>query len=240
MKNGETLPTDATGARERTGGPRTFCFKLFVQHDMREAGGSRWAPWVALCATRLLCSFSCIAVLVVLALGFSGAFNFLYCAGPGLAGLTYLLLAVCTCMQGMGMRASRKLGFSTAVVLLHFITAALSLFLVAEFVALVIITQSVIGFNPNLLIILTPFFAFLLDVLVMQARIRFRYRYCLFFFVLAVLYTIIAIVVRAVTCSSCMRAAVIGRDVGMNLGIGLVASLVAVILTRIPWPCFRN
>ncbi len=242
MNNEHTLPTTdpSSGAGNRSDRPKAMCFRLVVQHDMREAGESRWAPWAALFATRLLSSLTCIAMVVLLALGYSRLSSLASYVGLCFAGLTYLGLATCTFLQGKGARASRKSGFSTAVVFLHSITATLSVLLIAEFITIVIFTHYNIGFDPSSLIILTPLVAYLLDVLVMQARIRLRFRYCLFFLISAALYTIIEIVVLRVTCRNCLYGFVAVWSVGFNLGIGLVASLIAVLLTRISWPCFRD
>ncbi len=243
MNNDHILPTTdpASGATDHSDGPKTFCLKLLVQHGMPEAGESRWAPWAALFATRLLTGLTSITLFVLLVLIFPWLSSLAAYAGFGFSGLTFLGLAICTFLQGKGARASRSSRFSTAVVFLHSVTGALSVFLITRFVGVVLIDHHQRGgFHPSSLILLTPLIAYLLDVLVMQARIRLHYRYSLFFLILLALYTIIEIVVLRVTCPSCMHFAVIGSFAGINLGIGLVASLFAVLLTRIPWQCFKN
>ncbi len=208
---------------------------------MREAGESRWAPWGALFATRLVSGLTCIALVVLLALGFSWTQNLVLLGGLGFTGLTYLGLAACTFLQGRGARASRKSGFSTAVVFLHSITAAISVFFIAEFAGVVLAYNiQYFGFHASSLIILTPFMAYLLDVLVMQARIRLRYRYALFFLILSTLYIVIVIAVVGVRCPSCLSGPLIGALVGIHIGVGCVAALLAVLLTRISWPCFKH
>ncbi len=202
---------------------------------MREAGGSRWAPWAALLATRLLSGLTCITLAFLLTLGFIWVSSPAAYVTLWFSGITYFGLARCSYLQGQGERASRKSAFSTAFVFLHSITAALSVFDISEFVLL-----AIGWFNPNSLIILTPRLAYLLDVLVMQACIRLRYRYSLFFLVLSTLFTIIMFLISDVRCWSCLDLARIGAFVGFNIGIGFVASLIAVFLTRISWPCFKN
>ncbi len=241
MNNKDALPTTdpSSGATDHSARPKTFCIWLVAVHDMREAGESRWAPWGALFATRLFSGLTCIALVILMAIRFQWMLSIHSLAGLIFSGLTYLGLAACTLLHGTGAQASQKSGFSTAVVFLHSITAALSVLLILEFAGIADDYQHG-GFNPDSLIVLTPFIAYLLDVLVMQARIRLRYRYSVFFFLLSTVCTIVWIVILAVRCVNCFLFPLVGLLVGINMGIGLIASLIAVSLTRISLLCLKN
>ena len=239
MTQDETLPTTdpATIIAAHDSNTNTYCFKIVGQHDMREAGESRWAHWGVLFATRLLSGLTFVA-LTALTILLSGRTKTV----PALAGLifsalTFPALAICSCFQGVNARASRKPVFSSAAVFSHSITASLSVFLITDF----IVFASTDGFERELLILLSPFIAYLLDVIVMQSRIRLRYRYSLFFTVASTLYTLVILIgYTTVSCSNCDHAGQFQGAVLLNIVIGLIASLLAISLTRISCLFFEN
>ncbi len=219
------------------GNPRTYCCKIVGLHDMREAGESRWAPWTALFATRLLTGFICITFLTLSALKFYFVRSVVTLATLGFSSLTFLALSICTYLQGTGARASRKSGLSSVVVFLHFITAALSMFIISEFVALIVNR----GFHPQYLVLVLPLAFYLLDVIVMRSRIRLRYRYALFFTIVSTLYNVIGLlVVVFVLCPSCIGGGSIGIAVLISLALALFSSLLAVWVTRMSCPCLKK
>ncbi len=151
-----------------------------------------------------------------------------------LSTTTYTLLAFSTVLFGLGSNRGRNINFTTFVVFLHAFTASLSVLNISDF-AQKVAGDSVSGrrFNAASILLLLPLLVYLMDVLIMQARLRLRYRYTIPITVLFFLYTFIS---GAVTRASNPG----GSSVGTFIGVGLLAvlmmfisSVVAVSLTRI-------
>ncbi len=114
--------------------------------------------------------------------------------------------------------------------------ASISVYLIVGF--LVIVARGL--FYPSLLILLTPLMAYILDVVVLQSRIRLEYRYSLFWSALNLAYTVIALIVLGFSCQNCVHIGYgtpIAVLVLIQILVGYIASIIAVWLTRIPWPC---
>ncbi len=235
MTDNGTLPltTQVSEAASHNEDKKTYCFKVICQHGIREAGESRWASWRLLFTTRLLYGLTFATLFVLSTVVFRDRSTII---PLGLSAVTFLGLAICTFLQGNGAKASRKSGFSTLVVFLHSATASISVYLIVGF--LVIVARGL--FYPSLLILLTPLMAYILDVVVLQSRIRLEYRYSLFWSALNLAYTVIALIVLGFSCQNCVHIGYgtpIAVLVLIQILVGYIASIIAVWLTRIPWPC---
>ena len=210
----------------------TCCFRLIGRHDIREAGGSKWAPWQLHVLTRL-CSCALLIALAVLAIPYNGKGVFWYFT-YSLSTTTYILLAFSSVLFGVGTGVGRDLNFSTFVVFLHSFTASLSILFISDF-AQNVTFDSLSGrrFNPLSLLLLLPLLVYLFDVLVMQARFRLRYRYALIVTSLFFVYTFVS---GAVTRISMANRSSIGSFIGGGLlavTLMFVSSIVAVSVTRV-------
>ncbi len=238
-------PTTRTVENEGENPTATCCFNLIAQHTLQEAGRSRWAPRFLLFFTRVGTG---LALLFMYAIGFleqsvtrdSLLFGITYL---GLAA-TFFGLALCThltccCPAGTGGNI-----FATVIVLAYALFGTLAVFMLTDLV------YSSLFFPVNdwyAGVLVLPFCAFLSDIVVMQARVRLRFRYILSVTCVYLGYAIVTTAGR-LTNASCLPTAVTpctranpGRQVGIQV-IFLVlqpfCAAIAIGLTRIPWPCY--
>ncbi len=242
----ETQPPATNDVENVTESTRaTCCFKLIVQHTLREAGESKWAPRVLLVFTRagtgfVLLTMGGIAFLQTAVTRDSLLFSITY---NGLA-TTFFALALCThltccCPAGAGGNT-----FATIIVLAHALFGTLAVFLLTDLAY----STVVFGINEWVAgVLVLPFCAYLSDVVIMQARVRLRFRYILSVTCVYLGYAIVTTAGR-LTNASCLPTAVTpctraypGRQVGIQLiflALLPFCAAVAIGLTRIPWPCY--
>ncbi len=206
---------------------------------MREAGESRWAPWGLLFATRLAFAFVLIVVGGLdlfpgimasifptssidygLARKFFRALTFLA------TGLTYTLLAGCTMIVACGRRAAKGVLYPSFAVFMMGLTAPFSWYMIAEFVEAIVI-RGVFGWE--MLRLLLPLFAYSVDVLLMQSKVRLRFRYAFYSFLLYVLYNVLWHI-------HTVHSFELGTTIAVAFGFAgamLLAAIIAIGITRV-------
>lgn len=221
----DTLPvTDPAATNDA---PRRSCTDRFaVVHEYNEAGTSRWAPWWLLLLTRLL---SCgglfgVAIYWVIQAPF---FDMVHIYHFGIA-LSFFLLMVSTALHEKGLQ---KPAFQTATLLIHGIFAVLSLFTAASSILLLILgsTFYITGF--------IPFVLYIFDILVMQSRMRLRYRCAFIGWFISLVWDVIVMFSRGAG-----RTFQSSNAGWFALGhfILLFMSFPVIGITRIQWCCFKR
>ena len=159
---------------------------------------------------------------------------------------TMFALSLCTLFTWCWNHHPSSTYFATACVYVHAFSGAFAVFMLTDMVY----TSFYFPVNEwYAMIFILPISAYLLDVIVMQARIRLRFRYILSVSCFYILFISISVALRLATgeCRSPNFSLPCPRNVGIVIGIELIfivllsiAAFVAIGLTRIPWPCYRS
>ena len=243
MNKDETPRPEASDAEDDVDTSTPTCFKLIAQHTLGEAGKSKWAPRILLFPTRAGTGF---ALLFMYAFGSLEApvtrdlllFTITY---YGLIA-TFFALALCTLLSCCCPPGACGNIIATVIVLAYALFGALAVLLLTDLVYSSLVFPMNAWYAGQLVL---PFCAFLSDIVVMQARVRLRFRYILAVTCVYLGYAMVTTAAR-LTIASCWRTAVTpctranpGRQVGVQV-IFLVllpfCSAVAIGLTRIPSP----
>lgn len=236
----ESLPVTDPTVEDNV--PRRSCkYRLIVEHSMKEAGESRWARWWLLLTTRILSSAMILGSGIVgyiaisrpvspLSFAATLPFNF----GPG---LSFLFLTICTILHKKG---SEKVTFPTLTLVIHAIFLVTSAYGFAHVMSTLIFNVPDY-FSPENY----PIGLHLIDVLVMQARIRLRFRYA---FLGTVLRTVIDVIVFVSVPKKYFDGTIMvpfapGSLIAyfaVKAGITLALGLFVIGLTRIPWCCCKE
>ncbi len=250
VEQGTAPPAISEAENEAEDRPETYCFKAIVRHTMQEAGESKWAPNTLLFLTRLL---GAVALLVMCVIAFikRTATRDVELRAITYVGLiiTYFALTLCTiftCCRTPSNRSASTI-VATAVVYAYAFFGTFAVFMMTDLFHL-LIRVDLSGLDTAVLVL--PFGVYLVDVFVMQARVRMRFRYIIsvtFFYLCYVLIKTGILVTRG-TCSSVpasLCALHIPQSVGHQFGGNLffvaflpIAADIAVGLTRLPWPCY--
>lgn len=221
--------------------PSRSCKDRFVVvHTIKEAGESHWAPWWLLLITRLL---SCASLfgLEMYSVMRGPLFNVphidtkygviyirrIYHFG---SAFTFFLLVICTALSVKG---SNIVAFPTLTLQLHGIFSVLSLDMLASLVVL-LFTKGLFFTTAFI-----PFALYLFDILVMHSRMRLRYRCAVIGWFFTVLFDLFIFLTKTNTTVSTIQGSQVGWMAGRSL-ILLVLSLLAIGISRIRWPCFKE
>ncbi len=215
---------------------RACCFNLIAQHTLREAGESKWAPRLLLFFTRVGIGFALLFMCAYGSLGPSVTRDELLFLITYLGLVTmFFALAFCTQLTCCCPPSADGSTFATVIVLAYALFGTLAVFMLTDLVYSSLffpMNESFAG------VLVLPFCAYLADIVVMQARVRLRFRYILSVTCVYLGCAIASCLPTAVT--PCTRANP-GRQVGVQV-IFLVllpfCAAAAIGLTRIPWPCY--
>lgn len=166
---------------------RGCCARIFATHTFEEISTSSFPclPWWMLCATRALSSVALLVMGILLNIGypFSGASFFVIF---GLSA-TFFLLALSGVIYSTGKKFLSRV-FPTTIGIFHCTFSVFCSFRVVDILARFALPSQRDWGGPvtpiEVVVALVPVLLYVVDVLVMQARVRLRYRYACMAFVL--------------------------------------------------------